>query len=464
MSDPKNYSAPVRAANSHTIISAAQFIGIIQGSDANYIKPYDWVEIENHIIIDFLNLRDVTTSLNLRIKDCYFEHHVSLAGATFEKMVSFIECRFEKNFEIAECEFKDQLEILGIHIPTLWINGGTFKEFVFRGYYDLFRFWIVGGKFKEFTFVKENNDKVLEEFVFYNKGALEGNVNLQNIEANKIALHGMNTATSELSFEDIKCDHFTISDFTNNGIIKIFGLDPILSKNCYFEVVKSNLGKAQVFRVAFKHFEEVIFVDSFLAEINIINCDWGNNFRGTESPNYYAVERDRPFFGVAEKKQLKESFRQLKFVYNKQGDKINESLFYSFEMNTYYSLIPWKAVRFKPWKESFWEKLIILGSKYLSNYGMSFFVPLVCLVLVNHGILMILIECYHYKGLSLAGFSLGEKEANMIAIGEFFKLINPVHKMDENLKGWAVFWDLFSRISASYFLYNLIRSSRRFLK
>ena len=464
MNPEKNYSASARAAKTHKIIKADQLIRIMKGEDSSYIKNYDWVEIENHIIIDFVRLQDFTTDYKLKIKDCYFESHLSLEGAIFPKMVSFIDCRFEKAFQIDKCEFKDRFEIFGLYITAFWISGGFFNEVVVRGYSDLIRFWIQGGKFKQFTFTGDDKDPVLEEFVIYNTEGLEGNVKLEKIVAKKVSLHGVNSATGELSFEDIKCDCFQISNFSNSGIIKVFGLSPSSYKQSYFQLVKSNLGKAQLFRISFADFEEVIFVDSFLAEINIINCEWASNFRGIESSDYYITERARPRASTAESKQLKEFFRQLKFIYDRQGDKINENYFYSHEMNTYNSLISWKLIWFKPWSETFWEKVIILGSKYLSNYGKSFIIPLLGIAVFNFTILVILIHFFNYQGLDLAGFSTGEKDANRLAVGEFFKLINPVHKMDEGLTGWAVFWDLFARVSASYFLYNLIRSSRRFLR
>jgi len=239
----------------------------------------------------------------------------------------------------------------------------------------------------------------------------------------------------------------------------VFGLEPLQGNATCFEITNSNLGKAQFFRIRFDKFDEIIFIDSFLSEINLINCEWRkDNFCIVTSNKRNSLQSTEK--QLEEHKQFRENFKQLKHVYEKQGDKINETFFYALEMNSYSSLIKEN----NPLKDVFWDRIIILLSRWLTDYGRSFLRPFVGILASNLFVLLILIHFFEYHSLSIVKPVNNDPEAFNVALGEYFKLINPLHKMDECLTGLGVLWDLVSRIFSSYFLYGLIRSSRRFLR
>jgi hypothetical protein len=161
-----------------------------------------------------------------------------------------------------------------------------------------------------------------------------------------------------------------------------------------------------------------------------------------------------------ERIHLRENFRQLKCAYSNQHDKILEAYFYGLEMNAHNLTITWLP----PWRESFWQKLILILSRLFSNYGSSFLRPLLGILVSTWCILLLLIGIYNHHGLAIVFPQNADSEALKIAAEEYFQLLNPFHETDESLHGWALMWDLLSRVLSSYFIYSLIRSTRRFLR
>jgi len=73
-------------------------------------------------------------------------------------------------------------------------------------------------------------------------------------------------------------------------------------------------------------------------------------------------------------------FRQLKFVNDNQGNHIQANLFYTMEMEKYKSVV----LDNKNWFSNCWqEKLIFLFGKKLSNFGQSWFLPLLWIMIFN---------------------------------------------------------------------------------
>jgi len=439
-----------------------EFLNIVKGNDTSYLNADDWIEIKDEEInesIDFIG--DITIKDKIEIKDCKFHDFFSISDWIFENYVSIEGCIFDKGIWIEGGEFKKDLDLKWITSTGRFsLTGGVFKR-INLSLRNTKKLWISGGTFEEFNFggLWVGDDR-FEELVLINKGKLNGNVRVINKEIKKISLNGGNSQ-KEFLFQDLRCEYFCINDFTNSGSLKIFGLKPMKTGTTYFEVVKSNLAKAQFFRIGFDQFDEVIIVDSYIAELTIINSQWRNgNFRAVVGPAYLNNIESRAIISSNEREQLRENFRQLKFTYEKQGDKIYEAFFYSLEMNEYNKVLKWTS----PLYERFWQKLIIILSRALTNYGSSFLRPLIGILVSNWIILLVLICIYDFYDLRVASPSDNEPAAFKVAVGEYFKLINPLHKMDESLRGWSIMWDILSRILSSYFLFGLIRSSRRFLR
>lgn len=419
-----------------------------------------WVSIKDEVITEAIMLLDNSIIHDrLIIKNCIFKDFFYIENWTFEDYVSIENCRFEKGLRLAGGFFKKDIDLKWIEVmETFVLEGGDYGK-INLSFRNTKKLVIMGGRFDVLDFSYWNGDSDFEELTIFNRKNLTGNINVSRKTFSKLSIIGH--LNQDCVFENIKCGYLHIDEFSNSGNLKIFGLEPIAGQACYVEVIKSNLGRSHFFGIAFDRFDEVIFIDSYLGDTTFINTHWSSeNFRAVNRFNSGGVARDRTEIDNIEKLRLKENFRQLKHVYEKQGDRIAAPFFYSLEMDTYNSTLRWKH----PGKEAFWEKLIIVLSKSLSNYGSSFLRPLIGLLISTWVILLILIVFFDFKNLRIVLPWQHDAEALTIAIGEYCRLINPVHKIDESLTGFAVMWDLVSRILGSYFIYALIRSSRRFLR
>jgi hypothetical protein len=277
-----------------------------------------------------------------------------------------------------------------------------------------------------------------------------------------ISLKGTNKGR-EIRFENIKCNDIFICNFKNEGSLKFFGLEPKSENNDrpYFEIFNSNLEKVEFYRTSFSKYKELIIIDSFITDTLFIGCEWGNNVRAlqTKSQKLECIPKDeRKKINTEESIAIKEAYRQLKVSMSKISDKIQEHKFYSEELNYYNKSLPWGCIC----KNQFWDKLILFGSKYFSDYGQSFFKPLIWL-LVGHFVFFIIAICFN--GFATLHLSISEPTCRGFeeAFEKFFIYINPLRKVDTSFSGYLIIIDLLMRIWSSYMIYNLIRASRRFI-
>jgi len=161
-----------------------------------------------------------------------------------------------------------------------------------------------------------------------NSKILSENINVKNLELLKIS-------------QDAK-----YIQFHHINILETFVCKRVELKNTYFndfDISKSN-----------KTIEKTSFIDSHLNSIK-----WGNISK-------IIAERD--------------TFRQLKFVNDNQGNHIEANNFYVMEMKKYQNDILDK----QSWFSNFWqEKIIFSLGKKLSNFGQSWFLPFLWIIIFN---------------------------------------------------------------------------------
>jgi len=160
---------------------------------------------------------------------------------------------------------------------------------------------------------------------------------------------------SKVLFENLNIESFKIEkisqdakfiQFHHINILKNFISDRVEFKNTYFN--DFNITKAS------KKIEKTSFIDSHLNSVK-----WGKIFQIQASQDI---------------------FRQLKFVNDNQGNHHEANLFYTMEMEKYKNDI----LDNKNWFSNWWqEKLIFLFGKKLSNFGQSWFLPFLWILLSN---------------------------------------------------------------------------------
>lgn len=394
---------------------------------------------------------------NILFKNCYFED-LTLLHFVFEKDLTFQSCHFETDLIFpGSCTVNGILEIQEIFCKgSLTFMGGNFKK-IRISFRELDKLKISGGKFEEmFIGYFIGSTEISDILILYKKDPL-GEIIIKDYEIANFYITG-NIENNKLYLEDISCRIFTLDQFSNSdkGSVKFVNLKASKKLNqgeiSSFSILRSNLGKAEFYRLDLTGFKEVNIWDTHLLETIFTNIKWKTpitNLFPPDDPNR-KIQKDKRESIL----QIKETYRQLKYAVSKQGDTVQEAFFYGEEMKTYS-----KSLSFK---NKFEDKLVIKASKCFSNFGQSFLRPLLWLLFFHQLFLLILIYFFEYKGLKI-DFHNPTLPAFNTAAGEYFRLLNPVHK-SEDFTGWMNFWDIWIRVSSSFFIYNLIRATRKFIR
>jgi hypothetical protein len=151
---------------------------------------------------------------------------------------------------------------------------------------------------------------------------------------------------------------------------------------------------------------------------------------------------------------LKETYRQLKQAMLKDGNNIDALAFYRNELEEYRSFA-------KDNPEVKREDKIILWMMWLfSDHGQSFARPIAWL-LGMHLVFFLIAIAVGYNGFYFTPDH--DWSAVWDFIGSYFFLLNPVHKLPDTNGGMLIV-DFFMRLSSGFFIYHIIRASRKFAK
>ncbi|SEB12545.1 hypothetical protein SAMN05660909_05678 [Chitinophaga terrae (ex Kim and Jung 2007)] len=239
-----------------------------------------------------------------------------------------------------------------------------------------------------------------------------------------------------------------IDQYVNEKRLKIANIRSY-QKESRVLVSHSQLGKAEFNNLDFSHFKMVSFEQSNLVDCIFTNITWAKTVYGS-SPSKGDKMSNRSFSSKS-----RETFRQLKYAMSKQGDVINEQKFHALEMGMYFETLTWR--------NDFWTKLIIFLSWLTSDFGQSFWRPLV-FIFVFHSLffLPLLFGFFSEFRISITEFSF---PAFWKGLNTYLFLMNPLRKPDQEIfyGGWICI-DVLMRISSSYMIYNMIRATRRFIK
>lgn len=227
--------------------------------------------------------------------------------------------------------------------------------------------------------------------------------------------------------------------------------------NCSsFEIANSNVGDTQFNNIDFSDYDEVNIYKSRLSDVLMSNVRWNNRILSNDPRNsknfrerFYKLDKLYRHDYLA----IRENYRQLKFASSKQQDYINEQHFHALEMHAYDKSLTWR--------KKVWTKTILKLSHLTSNFGQSIARPLASIGIVNGFLFYLLFLCGE-SPLKAYDFSNWESYINTFA--EFLRFVNPLHKNEKELTGITFIIDLLMRICSSYFLYNLVRATRRFVR
>ena len=450
---------PISIEEFNQLIKNPREIGVRQvqrGHEDSWVIRNFSVDGE-YIVIDSSG----SSSWSIEFENCYFKKNVHFDGVIFSKNIKFKDCFFDGNVHFSSCEFQN-LDIQECHFKKqVRFSSGSFKEVKFSQH-DTKELTISRSSFKKFEIGYYTGSYILNKLVLINNDRNNGPIEITGIEKiNYLLLYG--AIYGDVFGENLKCRKFVIENFTNHGVMKFVNISSTAESNeTHFRVLNSNLNQAEFYRLDLESFAEVNIGDSNVMNCTFVNCSWPNKIYAFRKAKFGPGEtrNDDKFSKTNEfKSQQRETYRQLKLALSKQGDRVQEQLYYSKEMNIYFRLLKWK----NPFKRDFWDKLILLFSSWFSDYGTNFGKALFWFLFLNFLAFATLIQFYGFGGIS---FSWENKSwpAFWNALELFIKHLNPLHGLDETVKGHAFTIDFIGRIFSSYLIYHLIRTSRRFVR
>lgn len=419
----------------------------------------DYIIEDTHIIL----YEGIEIHKPVKFKNCEFksDNFIYIDGVVWHEDVMFDSCTMSEGIHLSGTTFKKELCFKFVFTKSIYIHRGFFEKISISGY-DIEDITLSNATFKEFNIGEYLLNQTIGEFVVFSDSNEVGNITVTQQNFGKIYLRGTNK-DKKFDFENIKCNDINLDNFTNEGSLNFYGIEPIDLTNDqrYFQIVNSNLEKAQFFRADFANYKEFIIIDSFITDCLFIACKWTNNIRAIRGIGYGTFEKslkDGRKISTSETFAIKEAYRQLKISMSKHSDKIQENIFYGEELNFHNKTMSWTL----PWKNQFWDKLILYGSNIFSNYGQSFVKSLFWLIfghliLFNIAVLLNGFQSLHinFQNPTSTGFE--------DAFEKYFIYINPLRKPDTSFSGYLIFLDLLMRIWSSYMIYNLIRTSRRYI-
>lgn len=419
----------------------------------------DYIIEDKYIILD----ETFQISLPITFQNCTFKskYFVYVDGMICYGELTFEGCNFLNSLYFQSGIFKKEilLKYSNLNNKDIHLGNCDFDK-ISISCYDINQVRVSGAKFESLRigdYLYGDNIKKLTIFTTANE---VGDIFINEQSFEKIYIHGTNK-NREFNFSKIKCNDISISNFKNEGYLNFYGIQPKQKGNTYFQIVNSNLEKAQFYRALFSDYKELIIIDSFITHTLFIGCKWSKNIRAIFGPGYSAFDKSLKSgrkITPEETIAIREAYRQLKISMSNHSDKIQESKFYSEELVFYNKTLNWG----KPWQDKFWDKAVLYWSKLFSDYGQSFIRPIFWL-LFGHLIMFIFAILLNGFDSLYLSWSNASKSAFEEAFEKYFIYINPLRKFEVSFSGYLIVLDLLMRIWSSYMIYNIIRASRRFI-
>lgn len=332
------------------------------------------------------------TSFNNAVSFSYsnFKNGCHYSNATFKNIVWFHELISQKDFSFGSSTFENRVDFYNSSLKDkISFKNSTFQSIVSFSHLNQ----------KEIT-TKDKNILILYRTTFYKKSYIDFN----NCEIKSIKIENLQNYSNFVKFTNIKIlENLTLR---NSNLTKI-------------EFHNLNLTECKT------EIENVSFIGhSGFTIFN--NVKWGKNIKGN-----------------------RDTFRQLKYVNDKQGNIIEANKFYSIEMKKYK-----EDLKEESCKTHCQDKIVFFINEKVSNFSQSWLRPLIWFFIVG---LFFFLLSYIDKINSVTYTNISLKNIGY-NINEFFKFINPFKTVNNN--DFSVWW-LLNKILSVYIIYQFIVSLRK---
>jgi|GEM_PF-3348646 hypothetical protein len=261
-----------------------------------------------------------------------------------------------------------------------------------------------------------------------------------------------------LKIEKAKIKELSFDGLQNDALI--------LFLNCEVSNVlrfyQSNLGKFQFTNVKVEESCRIDLLDSSISDVHFNSFRWNRSYKLFEDFDAEILVRHDSQINFLH--SLRESYRQLKANYLKNGNKIEALEFQRREMEIHFKILRQK--RFHNW-HNLGNYLIVATNKWFSDFGQNIWKPVVFLLL-SHLI---------FSNLIFHNFQLGFNPTYVLteldysntfrAINLYFQTLLPIHGTSaKDMFGREIsiggLWDFLDRILSSYFIFYFVSATRKY--
>jgi hypothetical protein len=418
-------------------------------SENHLYKDYG-VTTEDKIFTEtFFHQGDVALSF----KNCIFKEKFSFSSFFPTADLYLTECIFQKGLYFGNissghkivflnCSINETAIFSETNIPNLELNLRYAKEIIFADS-SVFSNIIMGG-------MERNKIDKLS----LNAGIIDKRFEINHADIGAFWI-SRSTLESELLVANCNINKLNFDNFRNNGFLKFLNCRSLENNQpSELEINQSNMGKVEFFKFNFASFISVNITNSVIFESIFINSKWSkHNMISREVHFTTTLETSNDSKKEVRADNLKDVYKQIKYALYKQGDYVQEQFFHGLEMNEYYKTLTFKR--------GFWTKIILKLSFWTSDFGQSFLRPITSILIVNSLLFYVMFRLGATKFTSLQIFNFNNYPDTVASLLNF---MNPLHKTEPALIGLPFIIDTFSRIFSSYFIYNTIRATRRFVK
>lgn len=455
------------------------------------------LSLAHNSINSFVRLASVSCSSFTILGKNIFNDILHIRGGIFIRGIVFNDGLFKKEVTISQAySEKDGLTIIGSEFEkSVFVNYHSGKSQPVKG---LHSFYFSDSKFNNGIYINGTRN-ILSENPFVEKieipisSDLKGDIVFRNLHVGILGVSGYNTSAN------ILLEHLYINQIKIKALINNAGLIFSMVKASYADwshdkegkqprfnavfIDDSNFGKAQFYQVDFSSFETVVFHNNILTEISTSLVKWFTPDQldeGGDSSSWLIYKdalkskdkqriSDAKLSLLASYRSKQEIYRQLKLASQRQGDMPQALEFQKHEMNYYRKII---ALR-KPIR---WNEYLILWSNQSNDFGQNWLKALGLLMLFSFvsylpiGFLTSDRLDYTKFASSISDIGLNLRVLFYDNLKDWIVLLNPIHRIsdiNENINkysSWIYFWDLLSRITVSYFIFQMISAFRKFNK
>ena len=412
--------------------------------------------------IAFINSFNNTLTQSFTFKNCLFRR-IEFQNIISTGKIYFYDCQIEEDFIVTNCVFNEPLMIYYLSAKSIRIwNNDFLKRIDVYGFREVevlilqFRKVIGRVHIKQWhvdpielknihiTFEKITECSIhLEDFISkkieieFSGQLLQDSVRINDLKAEEINIIKLkNKSNNSIDLVRIQASKISFLWLHNDGWLSLRDFKNVVEdKESLFNIQESYFGNAELYHIDLNSFKKVQIFNCHLQNIIPVNVKWNFNIEA-----YKGIKAE----------YLRELFRQFKNVCSKNMDKVSQLQFERMEMYFYTTQLHWRK-NFQDW-------FILKTNQISNNHGNNWLLPLGWLSIFS----FIFYTIINYVSGSFANYHFGN----------YLSFVIPLHNINDILcldilqvqnKNLVRFWDIVQKFFSSYFIFQFLRSFRKYV-